>query len=70
VPLFTAEYDGLGSSQDVVRAVLNEARRSALTQHLEIETYTWSVLPEGLKMEIEDSIAREYAWVLGEWEGA
>ena len=67
VPLFTAEYEGLGSSQDVVRAVLAEVRRDAVTPHLEIETYTWQVLPEGLKIELGASIAREYGWVLREW---
>jgi hypothetical protein len=68
VPLFASEFDGLGSSQEVVRAVIAEAGRTAFTQHLEIETYTWSVLPEGLKLELVDSIAREYEWVRGEWE--
>jgi sugar phosphate isomerase/epimerase len=67
VPLFTSEYDGLGSSQNVVRAVLDEVRRGDVTQHLEIETYTWSVLPEALKMEIGASIAREYEWVINAW---
>ena len=60
----------LGSSQDSVRSVIAEARRSGLTEHLEIETYTWSVLPEGLKLELVDSIAREYEWVLREWNSA
>lgn len=70
VPLFASEYEGLGSSQDVVRAVIAHAKHSGLTQHLEIETYTWNVLPEGLKTEIGASIAREYAWVLAEWQRA
>ncbi len=35
-----------------------------MTTHLEIETYTWDVLPAGLKMDLADSIAREYEWVL------
>ena len=34
------------------------------TAHLEIETYTWDVLPAGLKASSVDSIAREYEWVL------
>jgi len=68
VPLFTAEYDGLGSTQADVSTVLHEVRRTDVTRHLEIETYTWSVLPQGLKVEIVDSIAREYEWVLGEWK--
>jgi sugar phosphate isomerase/epimerase len=66
VPLFAADYEGLSSSQDVVRDVLAKAKREAFTQHLEIETYTWNVLPAGLKMDIGDSIAREYEWVLRE----
>jgi hypothetical protein len=65
VPLFTSEYDGLGSTQDDVRAVLGWAAVSRATRHLEIETYTWDVLPAGLKVDIVESIAREYGWVLG-----
>jgi hypothetical protein len=32
---------------------------------LEIETYTWDVLPGGLKIDLLESIGREYDWVLG-----
>ena len=64
VPLFTAEYDGLGSSQAYVEQVIAIARRSGLTRHFEIETYTWDVLPSGLKFDLLDSIGREYEWVL------
>ena len=53
-----------------LRSVLAQARHGAFTQHLEIETYTWNVLPEGLKMDIGASIAREYEWVLREWDVA
>jgi sugar phosphate isomerase/epimerase len=70
VPLFAAEYDGLGSTQADVRTALQEVRRADLTRHLEIETYTWGVLPPGLKVEIADSIAREYEWVLGAFKTA
>jgi hypothetical protein len=68
VPLFTSEYEGLRSSQRVVQDVLDRARAGALTQHLEIETYTWSVLPDALRAEITDSIGREYEWVLAQWK--
>jgi sugar phosphate isomerase/epimerase len=64
VPLFTAEYDGLGSSQAYVEQVIAIARRTGLTRHFEIETYTWDVLPSGLKFDLLDSIGREYEWVL------
>lgn len=69
VPLFTADYEGLGSSQQEVAGVIAEARRAPFTEHLEIETYTWSVLPDGLKVELAASIAREYEWVIGQWTG-
>jgi hypothetical protein len=64
VPLFSREYDGLGSTQRYVQKVLEYSRQSRFTRHLEIETYTWDVLPPGLKMDLQDSIAREYDWVL------
>jgi sugar phosphate isomerase/epimerase len=64
VPLFAREYDGLESSQDDVATVIRLARDEAVTSHLEIETYTWDVLPAALKLDLADSIAREYDWVL------
>jgi hypothetical protein len=64
VPLFTDEYDGLASTQDYVRQVLDIARRTGFARHFEIETYTWDVLPQGLKIDLLESIEREYRWVL------
>jgi sugar phosphate isomerase/epimerase len=68
VPLFTADYEGLGSTQDYVRDVMARASAAHLTRHFEIETYTWDVLPAGLKIDLLESIAREYEWVLGEFK--
>lgn len=65
VPLFLREYEGLGSTQDDVRRVIEAAMARPITTHLEIETYTWDVLPPGLKIDLLDSIGREYEWVLG-----
>ena len=64
VPLFTAQYEGFESTQDYVRQVLKAVLHTNATRHLEIETYTWDVLPAGLKRDLHDSIAREYDWVL------
>ena len=66
VPLFTAEYDGFQSTQEDVRAVLALAIRDGFTRHLEIETYTWDVLPAALKLDMLDSITREFQWVMAE----
>jgi sugar phosphate isomerase/epimerase len=68
VPLFTNTYDRFESTQAYVRQVLQRMVRSGETSHLEIETYTWDVLPAGLKRDLLDSIAREYDWVLGNVE--
>jgi sugar phosphate isomerase/epimerase len=67
VPLFRDDYDGLRSTQQDVRRVLDEARRAPFTHHLEIETYTWDVIPRTLKADLFESIAREYEWVLAQW---
>jgi sugar phosphate isomerase/epimerase len=64
VPLFTERYAELESTQRYVRDVLRAMLRTNDTQHLEIETYTWDVLPPALKRDLLDSIAREYDWVL------
>lgn len=68
VPLFASEYEGLGSTQDYVREMLALARQSHFAHHFEIETYTWDVLPAGLKIDLLDSIEREYRWVLNEFK--
>jgi len=65
VPLFAATYESFGSTQPYVGKVIELALKGRFTHHLEIETYTWDVLPAGLKVELTDSIAREYDWVIG-----
>ena len=32
--------------------------------HLEMETYTWEVLPPALRLPIGEQLVREYAWTL------
>lgn len=64
VPLFTRDYQGLESTQDYVASVIHAVRDGSVTRHLEIETYTWDVLPAALKLDLLDSIGREYDWVL------
>lgn len=65
VPLFLADYGALSSTQNDTRDALAQLSPD-LVRHLEIETYTWSVLPPELKLDITDSIEREYRWVLGQ----
>jgi sugar phosphate isomerase/epimerase len=64
VPIFLEGYGELGCTQEDLRTTLALAGDGGVTSHLEIETYTWDVLPEALKASSVDSIAREYEWVL------
>jgi sugar phosphate isomerase/epimerase len=66
VPIFAAEFGGLTSTQAQLASALRLARDTGFTSHLEIETYTWSILPEDLRLDIAGSIEREYRWALNE----
>ena len=65
-PLFVERYGSLRSTQPEISRTLDEIVRRRNCRILEIETYTWDVLPAELKSDLTDSIAREYAWVLGQ----
>ncbi|WP_276349105.1 metabolite traffic protein EboE [Daejeonella sp. JGW-45] len=65
VPVFVNEMGLLNSTQSDIVEVLNIQKSSAFTSHLEVETYTWEVLPESLKASIDQSISRELNWVRG-----
>jgi hypothetical protein len=60
VPIFVERYGALEATQDHLRRCIERVN----TSHLEIETYTWDVLPADLKASSVESIAREYEWVL------
>ncbi len=64
VPVFIDRFPHFRSTQEDITATLAQALRGGLCPHLEIETYTWEVLPEPLKTDVVSSIAREYAWVM------
>jgi sugar phosphate isomerase/epimerase len=64
MPLFVEQYRQLESTHADTRAVLALLRDRKFTRHLEIETYTWEWLPADLKVDLEDSLHREYLWVL------
>lgn len=63
VPIFVSEYGVLQSTQDDIREVLTLLADSPFTNQLEVETYTWDVLPDDLKLDLIDSIERELNWV-------
>lgn len=64
VPVFLENYGSLTSTQDTISMVLKEILSNPeITRHLEVETYTWEVLPEDTRLSLGESIARELAWV-------
>jgi hypothetical protein len=63
VPLFVEDYGVLQSTQEDIRTVLAIQQEQPFTNHLEIETYTWDVLPPELKLPLLDSVIREIEWV-------
>ncbi len=64
VPIFIERFADLGSTQDTTLRTFELLRERRFTRHLEIETYTWDVLPPNLKLDLGESIGREYEWVL------
>ncbi|WP_298914016.1 metabolite traffic protein EboE [uncultured Roseobacter sp.] len=64
VPLFVETLAKFDSTQAFLKQVLALHRKTPLSRHLEIETYTWDVLPDGIRAEtIEQDILRELKWV-------
>ncbi len=68
VPVFVHDYGLLQSTQDDIVTVLQRQRHEPFTRHLEVETYTWEVLPDDLKLDLTASIRRELEWVLDQWK--
>ncbi len=64
VPLFAEDYGLLQSTQKDIAQVLAIHQQQPFTAHLEIETYTWEVLPDNLKLPLQASIIRELQWVI------
>lgn len=65
VPIFIKDFGRLDSTQDTIVETLALLNDDPFTHHLEIETYTWHVLPPALKKPLDASIRREFEWVLG-----
>lgn len=68
VPVFIDHYGLLSSTQADIREVLQLQVKQPFTRHLEIETYTWDVLPADLKLPMDQSVSRELGWVLQQLE--
>jgi len=67
VPIFLETAGAFESTQRTLKETLACVRRDFVTPHLEVETYTWSVLPTALRqVSLVDAIAQEIRWVVTE----
>jgi sugar phosphate isomerase/epimerase len=67
VPIFLDAAGAFDSTQQTLRSALACVRSGFVAPHLEVETYTWDVLPAALRRESRaDAIAREMQWVMQE----
>jgi len=70
VPLFFERLGELASTNSLLTGEFAAALRAGASEHLEIETYTFGVLPAELRSgDLADGIAREYEWVMRELFG-
>ena len=65
VPLFLENYGILGSTQQEIRETMAIQKSNPFTRHLEIETYTWGVLPTEFQVPMDQSISREIQYIQG-----
>lgn len=64
VPVFLDRLAPLASTQPFIREVLAIQRARPVSAHLEVETYTWSALPEAFRgATVDEAVARELDWV-------
>lgn len=67
VPIFLERLAPFASTQPFIREVLAQHRARPFTSHLEVETYTWGVLPEPFRSgAVDEAVARELEWVRSE----
>jgi hypothetical protein len=67
VPVFLDDLGAFGTTRFALEQALAFHKKSPLSTHLEIETYTWDVLPDHLKTgDIVEYVTREIEWVKGQ----
>ncbi len=64
VPVFLDDFGSYQSTQFFVKEMLQLHKAKPISNHLEVETYTWGVLPDALKTQtMQEAIIRELQWV-------
>jgi hypothetical protein len=67
VPVFLDDLGPFRTTRFAIEEALRFHKQKPLSRQLEIETYTWDVLPDNLKSgDIVDYVCRELEWVRGQ----
>ena len=67
VPVFLDDLGAFRTTRFAIEDALRFHKANPLSRQLEIETYTWDVLPDSLKTgDIVDYVCREIEWVRGQ----
>ena len=72
VPIFLEEMAEVGTTQSFLRDILAIQRDTPVTNQLEVETYTWDVLPGVARGpgDLVDGLEREYEHVISRLRAA
>jgi sugar phosphate isomerase/epimerase len=67
VPVFLDDLGQFRTTRFAIEDALRFHKQKPLSRHLEVETYTWDMLPDSLKTgDIVDYVSRELDWVRGQ----
>jgi hypothetical protein len=67
VPVFLEDLGQFRTTRFAIADALKFHKQKPLSRHLEVETYTWDMLPDSLKTgDIVDYVCRELEWVRGQ----
>jgi len=66
VPIFLSAIGPLHTTQEDLALLMDKVVSNGLCPHLEIETYTWDVLPKAARMggpkDVDECLVREFEW--------
>ena len=71
VPVFIERLTAFETTQPFLKRILALHRARPISDHLEVETYTWDVLPDAYRGgDVATNMSRELSWVLKELTSA
>ncbi|WP_335967197.1 metabolite traffic protein EboE [Galbibacter sp. PAP.153] len=69
VPIYMGKHKFLQSTQAQLVEVINYIKENNICEHIEVETYTWELLPLDIKTDLATSIIKELHWLKARLEG-